>query len=154
MANDWFGEWFQRYINPFNYDFTGQSSGRYNRGLDYIAGGEAGYNRWKYEMSKFPGIGDFYRWQDADKYWSDYFKNYPDLDWSKVQYPTMMAGSGISSKAVSSAFGMQGRLSRTIDSLYKGINQDTGTWTPSRQKELRIRTPYLIRNGGYMRYDW
>lgn len=116
--DDWFLEFYNRRVNPFNLDLSGKSSGAVNAALGSVFS-ESDKNRWRYEMAKFPGVGDFYRWQDWNNYWEDYSKN-RDIDvWGSAKYPTMMGGAGTSSAVASKYLGLQSKISKNIGSLYR-----------------------------------
>lgn len=73
-------------------------------------------NRYYYNMSHFPGIGDLIRFQESMDYWNDYFKNRPGSGgWANVKYPALMQYSGNASRGVTSGYQY---VSRNLYSLY------------------------------------
>lgn len=75
-------------------------------------------NRYYYNMSKFPVVGDFIRHQDSMNYWNDYFRNRPGAGgWANVKYPSMMAGAGNLSGGMGRA--SVGFVSKNLKSLYR-----------------------------------
>lgn len=75
-------------------------------------------NRYYYNMSRFPIVGDFIRYQDSMNYWNDYFRNRPGAGgWSNVKYPSMMAGAGNISGGMGRA--SVGFVSKNLKSLYR-----------------------------------
>lgn len=148
-------DWFLEFINQFK-PWIGRSNSDYiGKALDLIAGGEAGKNEWKYNVSSVPFIGDFYKWQDYNNFWSDYFSS-RGLDWSKAAYPTMMLGSGSGAKAINHGVDTVVGKSRTIGRLYEGLGQDYGDWTPSKQPQSFQPSNIGIRkiNGKGQFYRW
>lgn len=132
-------QWFMEFINQFK-PWIGRADSDYiGKALDMLMGGQAGKNEWKWNASSLPIIGDFYRWQDANNFWQDYFQN-RGLDWSKAQYPTMMLGAGSGANAVMHGADTVLGKSRTLSRLYEGLNQDFGDWEPVR--------PYTLPPGG------
>lgn len=74
-------------------------------------------NRYYYNMSKFPILGDFMRMEDYRNYWNDYFANRPDAGgWANVKYPTLMMGSGNASTGIASGHRY---VSKNLKSLYR-----------------------------------
>lgn len=148
-------DWFMEFINQFK-PWIGRADSDYiGKALDLLMGGEAGKNEWKYNISSVPFIGDFYKWQDANNFWSDYFAA-KGLDWSKVQYPTMMMGSGSAANAVNHGADMVLSKSRTLTRLYEGLGQDQGDWTPAKHHQPSVSSNIGIRkiNGRGQFYRW
>lgn len=79
-------------------------------------------NEFAYNMSGVPILGDMLRWEDSRKYMRDYMSAY-GLDWSKVQYPSLLAGAGNLGRAGTGAFMgssfVSSNLSRLYDSGYR-----------------------------------
>lgn len=67
----------------------------------------------RYELSKAPVIGDFYRALDQKKYYSDYLRN-RGMTWNDVKYPALLGGEGAIGAGMS-AF----RVSRNLFRLYR-----------------------------------
>ena len=126
-------DWFMEFINQFK-PWIGRADSDYiGKALDMLMGGQAGKNEWKWNSASLPFIGDFYKWQDANNFWSDYFQA-RGLDWSKAQYPTMMRGAGAGTGAITHGFDTVLSKSKTLGRLYEGMNQDYGDWSPRRRR--------------------
>lgn len=126
-------DWFMEFINQFK-PWIGRSDSDYvGKALDYLMGGDAGKNEWKWNAASLPFIGDFYKWQDANNYWADYFAN-RGLNWGDAQYPTMMRGAGAGTGAISHGADAVLGKSKTLVRLYEGLNQDQGDWSPRRRR--------------------
>lgn len=126
-------DWFMEFINQFK-PWIGRSNSDYiGKALNLIAGGDAGKNEWKWNAASLPFVGDFYKWQDSNNYWVDYFAN-RGLDWSKAQYPTMLQGAGSSTRALTRGADTVMSKSKTLGRLYEGFGQDYGDWSPRRRR--------------------
>ena len=153
--DDWFLQYFSDWLNPFNYNHNKSDRGRgyVNSGLDYAMGGDAGRNEWKYNSSQIPFVGDFYRWQDSNNFWADYFKE-KGLTWADAQYPTMMRGAGSAGSALLHGADQMLSKSKTLTRLYEGLGEDYGDWTPSKQPQKKVRTNVGIRDGRFYYYGY
>lgn len=148
-------DWFMEFINQFK-PWIGRSDSDYiGKALDMLMGGDAAKNQWKYDVSSVPFIGDFYKWQDMNNFWSDYFAA-KGLDWSKAAYPTMMMGSGLAANAINHGVDTVLGKSKTIARLYEGLGQDQGDWIPSKQPQPFQPSYVGIRkiNGKGQFYRW
>nr|WCR62180.1 MAG: hypothetical protein [Smacoviridae sp.] len=126
-------DWFFEFINQYRPWLVRGSSSQIGRGLDLIAGGQAGRNEWKWNVASLPFIGDFYKWQDANNYWSDYFAN-RGMSWSDALYPTMMKGAGAGAGAIARGADTVLSKSKTLGRLYEGLGQDHGDWSPRNRR--------------------
>lgn len=126
-------DWFLEFINQFRPWLVRGSSDQIGYGLDLLAGGQAGKNEWKWNTASLPFIGDFYRWQDANNYWSDYFAN-RGMSWADALYPTMMSGAGAGGRAFTRGADTVMSKSKTLGRLYEGFGQDYGDWSPRRRR--------------------
>lgn len=57
-------------------------------------------NKWRYQMSGVPYVGDFIRAEDSGRFMDDYLRN-TGLSWDDVKYPSMNVGAGGMAHAVS-----------------------------------------------------
>lgn len=114
--SDWFLEYFNDRLNPFNMDLNRFTRGMVDSGMNTAFTPEE-RNRWQYEVSKFPIVGDYYRWRDLDAFFADYMRN-RDLSWADMKYPSMAQGSGTSSGAVTKYLALNPQISHSIGSLY------------------------------------
>lgn len=106
-------------------------------------------NRYYYNMSKFPVVGDLIRYQDSMNYWSDYFRNRPGSGgWANVKYPSMMAGAGNITAHSRASLGF---VSKNLTKLYDKPGKPQGYWTPAPEPHRRIRT-YVGPIRGTFRY--
>lgn len=74
-------------------------------------------NRFAYNMSGAPIIGDLYRWDDNRNFMNDYMRNY-GLSWADVRYPTQLPGAGNLGRAVTSGAMAGGFVSSNLARLY------------------------------------
>lgn len=74
-------------------------------------------NKFAYNMSGVPILGDLYRWEDNNRFWNDYMQNY-GLDWSDVKYPTHLPGNGSLGRALTSGVMAGGFVSSNLARLY------------------------------------
>lgn len=118
---DMFIDWFNKYLNPFNYDFNARAGlTDFGPGFGDLLTDEQ-KNQWIYNASGFPFIGDYYRYMDYQQYLKDYFAN-TGFDWSNVEYPSMLPGSGTSGRAIGSIIGVSSFapiLSKNLKTLYR-----------------------------------
>lgn len=110
-------------------------------------------NRYRYNMSRFPVLGDFIRGEDYARYWNDYFKNRPGAGgWENVKYPSLMAGAGAVTGAMPSSRSAVGFVSKNLTKLYNG--KDTGRWSPAPEPNRRIRTNIGPVRGKFRYYGY
>lgn len=57
-------------------------------------------NRFRYEMSGYPFVGDFIRAEDGSRFMDDYLRN-TGLSWDDVKYPGYAPGAGGMARAIS-----------------------------------------------------
>lgn len=110
-------------------------------------------NRYRYNMSKTPFLGDFIRAEDYARFWDDYFKNRPGAGgWENVKYPALMSGSGTLTGGVGRA--SVRFVSKNLTSLYNNSGKDTGRWSPAPEPNRRIRTNIGIGGGRFYHYGY
>ena len=81
---------------------------------DYVTGGYA-----RYQISRLPIVGDFYRASDQEKYYNDYLRNTRQT-WDDVKYPALLGGqnwTGAIAGAVSAVPQMM--ISRNLLRMYR-----------------------------------
>lgn len=110
-------------------------------------------NRYRYNMSKTPFLGDFIRAEDYSRFWDDYFKNRPGSGgWENVKYPSLMSGAGTLTSALPSSRSALGFVSKNLTSLYDKKKIDR--WSPAAEPSRRIRTNIGIGGGRFYHYGY
>lgn len=101
---------------PFGYLYTAQTLAKNNPRWT-----QGNTNQWKYHMSGVPFVGDFIRAGDQTRYFNDYLRN-RNIDWSKVQYPSLNIGAGSYLGAGANVVYGTGYayVSKNLMSLYRG----------------------------------
>lgn len=100
---------------PFSYLYTAQTyaqnSGKWTQGNT---------NKWRYEMSGVPFIGDFIRAQDYHNWMNDYMRS-TGVTWDSMKYPSLQYGAGSSARAIANlGYGAgYAYVSRNLMSLYR-----------------------------------
>lgn len=120
MDYEMFIDWFNRNINPFNYDFLARSNLKEDApGVGDMLTDEQ-KNQWAYDASGFPIIGDYYRYNDNKQQMQDYMEN-TGVTWDQVQYPSLLPGAGTASRGISSMLGLYSvapTVSKNLSRLY------------------------------------
>lgn len=96
-----------------------QAKGKITRGGDVwdFSVLDSPYARWQY--SRLPIVGDFYRASDQQRYYNDYLRN-RGMSWSDVKYPSLLGGQNAIGASVSAGYSVAGMaVSRNLLRLYK-----------------------------------
>lgn len=114
---DMFIDWFNKYLNPFNYDFNARAGlTDFGPGFGDMLTDEQ-KNQWIYNASGFPFIGDYYRYMDNMAYLRDYYAH-TDLGWDDVEYPTRLPGAGTAGSTVTRLLHTP-MVSKNLKTLYR-----------------------------------
>lgn len=75
------------------------------------------YFRW--QLSRAPIVGDFYRAMDQQKFYNDYLKN-TGMSWKDIKYPALLGGQNAFGAGVNSGYTIGGAMiSRNLLRLYR-----------------------------------